>query len=710
MSSPLINSAPIRPSKRTANKDTKYDLQMAKFYVYLAHNWKYEAFKSKTFVNRAFANGDQWIFSEDLDTFLLDQGGGFRNRVRFIQNIIKPIIRQYVGSAIKTDYSYTVYPSSDKAISRKNEKLMEFILTDYMSKKLGGFFRDFITENLPVGETEAETADAFNKNYKDKYVDDMRRLVSFISTEVNDIEELKIRLIKRFVTDGVAVAYGYERNKQLFFDEIDAVFFLRDHAAKKPNLSDGEFMGDWYYTYPTAVFDKTDIGATSKDVLEEFAKSGYGSTASNKTQQALYGYAPGNVPVYRMFWKDIDEREFGYVKDEMGNMFYTRINHDDGKYKTKDLVPPPKYDEDEFKGKKSVKKDIEDMRFCEFIPANIVGGKEDIVLASGSYKYQERSVSDPSGIEFPYKAYTWDYSNGEIYSPIDDIISPQRFINRALSMGEAQLNNARPGGSVFSRTAIAEEGEEEIQKKINMGESVFLNTDTVNNSIGEYRSTYGNGTAELFNIAGAVQDMTTRNTGMNDAMMGNVGGKRELKGVVENMIQRGSLMIEDVFFAMNQILKAIHQACLEQGKLVYRGTKQVVIDAEDQLQVSAIEIIDEHIQELFKLKLIRTASKDEIVTAANMMMIQMFQLGLLDDERVAKLFNKSGNEEIGRAMEDFTQEKRAMEEAAAQAGQQQQQQAQVQDERNMNQQMQHQDNMSRRKETSKLIGDLIKKQ
>ena len=90
------------------------------------------------------------------------------------------------------------------------------------------------------------------------------------------------------------------------------------------------------------------------------------------------------------------------------------------------------------------------------------------MLEHGVMPYQEKYWFDPSNVEFPFKCFTWSYDKGEILSPLDDAINPQRFMNRVLSIAESHINNMRGTGTVIAKNAIdPRDGEETIQRNIN---------------------------------------------------------------------------------------------------------------------------------------------------------------------------------------------------------------------------------------------------
>ncbi len=87
-------------------------------------------------------------------------------------------------------------------------------------------------------------------------------------------------------------------------------------------------------------------------------------------------------------------------------------------------------------------------RFCKFIPSiytdSLAG---DIVLDYGIRKYEQIYSFGRKKVDFPYKPMTYAYVDGEIISPVDALINPQRYMNRVLSVAESAINNS--GGANY---------------------------------------------------------------------------------------------------------------------------------------------------------------------------------------------------------------------------------------------------------------------
>lgn len=322
------------------------------------------------------------------------------------------------------------------------------------------------------------------------------------------------------------------------------------------------------------------------------------------------------------------------------------------------------------------------VRFCTFIPQEYVPSpitKRDIILEWGVREYSEEDLMSPLDNVYPYKVAMFSYVNGEVYSPIYDSIDPQRLVNRLNSMAESEINNSRGSGTIIDSTYVdADGGEEEIQRSINLNKTVFLRANgQLNNAVGSYDSTIRSGTEIKFDIADRIKANTRNNIGINDAMTGTNGGRRELNGVTNAMLQQGSLMQEDFYYAISNCLKQVYQCILTQGKLIYVNNPNILVRSVGENYAKPLIITKDYLPEQFRAFVKRTISNDESRQAVNSWIFQLLQLGLLDPDRASKLFNTDSMDDVKAAMIEFQKEQKLMKQQAMQAdmaAQQQQQQ------------------------------------
>ncbi len=677
-----------RPNRvTTANKDKDYHLEFGRWASSASFHHLHHHFISKTLINWNFYKGNQWVFNEDLESFLKDESGDVRNRIKFVKNLIRPMVEQYVGNAVRLNYNARAFSISELAINRREQELARLKFMGNVAQEVPEL-APIIRDQFPVGETEEETEEIFENIFIDDHVTNINFLLKYIEEE-NDIEQLTVRLAKQLAISGLGIIKGFEQNGEYVLEIVNSLFFFFDRGAKRPDLLDAEYMGEINSMMPTDLMERfQNMTTEERKAVEEFTRI----KNHNQTHLLLsnhFGFDKGRVPVFETYWRDIDQEEWGYVLDEFGYEMFTRINDESSEFTTKDLIQPESEAHMKIlKGKKSKKIFKDRIRYCIFIPKEEFGGNnnKDIVLEFGVMPHRESLTLSPSVERFPYKCNTWAYDNGEVLSPIDDAIKPQRFINRMISVAESQINNSRGSGTVIDKNAVdPQDGEEGVIRAINANKPIFLDasrTGSIQNSIGSYDSTIGSGTIQLFNLVSEVQTAIQDITGVNEAMQGNQGGNRELVGVLESRISRGSLIQEPFYFALTNILKQVYEGMATVGKKIYaQNPRRLAIIAGDK-GAREIEITKEFLLEDFRIAIKRTVSDETKVEAGNNLLLTLLPTGLLDPKNTANLFNRAGVEEIADALRkhqnvlaEAQRMRDAAQEEALQQAQQQQQQA-----------------------------------
>jgi hypothetical protein len=562
----FLGSNEIRPNRLNEKKDENYHARFARWCLNSMNDYSYQSFITKTLVNWSFFKGGdgQWIFDEDLESFFLDESGDVRNRLKMVENIIKPMVLQYVGNAVRMNYTAKAVATSDFAINKRDKELARVKFFEKIAQRMPEL-DSLIRDRVPLGANEIETEEIFENSWIDDYEDDINNLLKYVSNEI-DMDELKVRITKHLAISGMGIYKGYEQNGRYLADDIDPLFFIRDLSAKKPDLSDSEYMGEWYFMDIPTLFEKfQNISVRNRLLLERYSQQNP-LNGTRRVVNNFYNNTGSKVPVYEIYWKDVEEQEYGWIKDEYGYPFFTRINHEDSEYKTKDLIKPPTdAHKDVLKGgKKSAKIYVDVLRYCIFVPREEVGTEsDDVVLESGVVPYQEKYAFDPSNVDFPYKVYTWSYDKGEVMSPIDDAINPQRFINRLKSIAESQINNARGSGSVIAKDAVdPRDGEENVVRSMNKSKPIFVDTTrtgSVQNTIGQYGGGIDQGVMGIFGIIRETHASIQNTTGINEAMTGTSGGGDALVGVLQSQIDRGSLVQEPFYWALTSIISFLSE-------------------------------------------------------------------------------------------------------------------------------------------------------
>lgn len=667
----MFSTGRLRPNKLQGKKDKDYHKEYAKYCLAIMSNYIYRRYINKCLINWSFFKGQdgQWIFEEDIEAFFLDESGDVRNRLKWTKNVIKPMVQQYVGNAIRLSYDARANCVSDFVINKREQELKRLKSLQKVGDAMP-FLKEIIQEFNPVMDTELETEELFYNTFVENYEKDINNLIEFIANEIN-IDELKTQITRNLALCGLGIYKGYEAGDNYNAEAINPLFFLWDMSAKKPDLTDAEFMGEWYYMDSPSIFEKYQhLTNDEREAIENYSNH-TNQNNMHKIVNGIYTIPGGKVPTYEVYWKDVEKKEYGWVMDEFGYPYYTMINDSTSKYTDKDLIEPQtEKHKEEMGNKKKQTIYVDILRYCIMIPQEEIG-YGDIVLEYGILPYQEKNLYDPANVRFPYKCYTWVYDRGEVLTPLDDVIDPQRFLNRTISVIESQMANMRGSGTVISKSAVDDrDGEADISRNINSSKPIFVDTDrvgSVQNAIGTYGTNIGPGTLQMFQVIQAVQQSIQDVTGVNEAMTGTQGGSDVLVGVVEAQIQRGSLVQEPFYWALTSILRQAYDHMATVGKAIYYDNprKLAMMVGDDGL--GRIEITKDHLLQDYRIFIKRSETPEQGINAANQLLFTLLQAGMIDQITFANLFNRATPELVADGLRKFQRDKLMAQQQADQA-------------------------------------------
>ena len=687
MSILLLSTGTTRPNRLEDKKDDLYHVKWGRYSAYDANNFAHQNFTVKTKLNKQFYKGDQWVLSEDLETFFKDESGQDRNRLKIVHNIIRPMIEQYRGNAIRMKINYRAKSVSPKAINRRELKMNEMLWYTAVAKAVPAF-ADHMKKNLPIGNDENETKQIFQNLYVDHYVEDINALLEYVSNQ-NEFDDMQVRLAEELAFSGIAVVESYEHNGHQYFDIVRSEDYFFDRSCVKYDHSDAEYWGRQHYMNPTDIFEQyQDISPEERKAIERYGQM-Y-QKANRTEQQMMFG---GKVPIIKSFWRDCTKYEYAYVKDEYGYPFFTKINftyegETKPRYTDKDIIKVnSERSERILRGKKKRSLMVDEIRFVKFVPrealptgANNQQAVTDIILDWGLVPYQETDNLDISNVKSPFKVYCWGYVDGEILSPVDDAISPQRFLNRLMSVAENQINNSRGSGTIYDKSIVdANGGEEELVKNINSSKPVGVNARGrgIQNVVGSYDNSINKGTMVMFDIMQTIKTQLKDVTGLNEAIQGESMGADQLVGVTQLMIQRGSLMQEPFYNSITQVMKQCYQSIATTGKRIYADNEREITIAVGDEGARTLKISKDMKTEDFRVFVKRENSEEMLVQAGNSMALTLLQLGFIDKTVFANLYNRSTPDDVSRALRESAKSDLEKQRLQAQAAEQQQQQEQV---------------------------------
>ncbi len=669
---PLLPSNPNKPnrfdSSEFPNKDTnkEYHIQYAKWAVSSAQTPEHSRWLERISRNKKFYMGRQWEMKEDITTFLQDSTGQQRNRIQVVANTIRPMVEQYRGNASILRINATAKSISKLSVNRRDMALSEKLFKTKMANELPGLGVIMRKNDKSIGQDEQETTQIFENLYVDMYVSQMNSLLKYV-TMLNDIENQQIKVAQDLAISGLIAVEGFCHGGHRRYSFLEPEDCFWDSDARKLDLSDADFCG---YVKPmdgALIYERWQPGSEDVKAIEDYistANDTYYSTDTGNTRQ----YRSGRVPVYKVYWKDSMKIEYGYVKDEYGYDYLTKINYtepgeDSPRYTDADLIDPPDNQKNRrlFKGKKKRSLYVDCVRYCVFIPGEVVsGGNElngkpkysDIVLDFGMEEYQETEYNDISNVKFPLKFQTWGYVDGEVFSPIDDAISPQRLINRILSVTEQGINNSGGAGMIIDEDAIDPNDRESIYHDSKEGKTLTVRTrgKGVPNTVTAYDNTPKAGIYNMFNIVTALKQLIQDSSGVNEALKGESTGNDQLVGVTQLLIQRGSLMQEPFYAAISKLYVQIYQDIATVAKRFYIDNERELSIIVGDDGVNVFELSKDLRNEDFRVFVSRENDDSVLKSQANQMLEIFRQQGLIDERVYANLYNRSTPEDVTLAL------------------------------------------------------------
>jgi len=651
----FIDYNTTRPNRLTSTKDEKYHIDFARWTLQGLQDSAHQAWIRRCIVNWSFYKGGdgQWIFEDDLENFFLDESGDIRNRLKISKNLIKPMVQQYIGNAVRLNFTARAKSVSEFVINRREEELAKIDFLHGMME-LAPEFAGVIEEEYGVQQGKKEESKAIFENvFVDEYEKGINNLIKWTEKEIN-MTECKIQLAKSLAINGVGVYKGEEVNGFYRGGQIDPMYWWFDRSATKQDLSDSEYMGHWYFMDVPTMFEKYQkLTKDERKVLENYSSNN--SNNINRVLDNYYQYSKNRIPVYECYWKDTEEQWYGWVTDQFGYPYYTQVGKGTN-YSDKDLIEPPTDSHAKItKGKKKSKIYVDVLRYAIFIPKEEVSATgEDILLEWGEVPYQEDYKYDPSSVKFPFKAYCWAYDKGEILTPLDDSIDPQRFINRLLSVSESHINNARGTGTIIAKNAVdPRDGEATVVRNINKSKPVFVDitrTGSVQNSVGTYQSNVGQSVMGLFGIIQQLQVGIQEVSGVNESMVGSGNTNDALVGVVEAQIQRGTLIQEPFYYALTNILEQAYNHIATVGKKIHCDNPRRLAIIMGDKDAEKIKITKDMQASDFRVFVERSMPEVTQLAAGNELIMTLLQMQLLSKEDAQDLFNRATPSEIAERM------------------------------------------------------------
>ena len=723
---------PIKPdgiSTAEKDKDDVYSAQYGRWCVGNGFNvFERVDHMNRIEINRNFYGANkQWSFDEDINVFLRDSNMNETNRIKVEMNMVQIMGNQYIGNVKNMNFTARATSFSPLVKTRKEDKLVEMLYWTSIAQNSTPDFAQYIKKKFPIGQDEDETQAIFENVYVDHSIKAINGLLRY-SEVVNKFDERKKFLTEQLFLTGAAIMKPYIANGEYLFKPILTERFFFDRTAIEYDLADADYMGDWDYLLSTDIYERYDLEEESKQKLEEFIRS-----------RSIIGTYNNKIATFNVCWRDCVKTDYGYVKDEQGNVGLERINF------THEFEEKPRYTDDDCinlsectpwqldvlgkkktakgKAKKSVTAD--QWRYCTFIPAEILGlpviaenksRQADIVLDYGILPFQENDIYNSLNIVPPYKVNFYILEHGDVYSPVDIVINPQRIANRVMSVFENIINNSGASGFVYDKDMV--EDEEELMRNVKEGKPVGIRTKGMGipNATGKYDNTPSTGATNLSNIAQIFLSTIEKISGINDTMKGQNNNSQALVGVTQLMLERGSVIQQRFYESLEQLYKSCYQAIATSGKRLYCEQKKKLINIVGDSDTEIITIDPEMKLEDIRVSIKRVANPESERQNIDQQLLPMFmQLGLLDQLTFANLVGRASMDDMFEAIRKFAKIKDEQQRQAAavqsQMAQQQQaaQQQQMQQAQGQQNAMVQNDNINKEKDRQAKLDDTLLK-
>ncbi|PHS03985.1 MAG: hypothetical protein COA88_14635 [Kordia sp.] len=713
----LFSAQPNKPnrldSSKYPNKDTNkdYHVDYAMWAVTNAHNHQHSEWLNRIRNNKRFYKGDQWETREDKEAFLKDSSGQTTNRIKIVHNLIRPMVEQFRGNAIRLSINATAKSVSPRSISRKDKQLEELLFKTEVANEFPGIGAIIRDNSKEIGEDEAETTTIFNNLYVDMYLRDMNNLLKYVA-KLNDFKEMQPMMAIHLSLTGLICVEAFEHGGHQRYKVMEPEDFWWDRDARRYDLTDANYMGTVEPMDPSAIFEMwQNIPMADRTSIENYVSS-QTSGSENRYEHNSRSFNSTKLPVYKAYWRDIDHFQYGWVMTDLNIPQLVKINHtepgqEEPKWTKKDLIDPPNtpMSRSLFKGKSKVRNLYVDvLRYCVFIPGDVVAAGSnknedkvaDIALEFGTHAYQETDYLDLSNVKFPFKCAVWGYIDGEVFSPVDDAINPQRFINRVLSVTESQINNAGGSNVIIDEDTIAGQDKGEIYRDIKQGNPVSIRTKGrgVPNSVGFYDATSKKGTYDMFQLIPIMKGLIQDTTGINEGLKGESTGPDQLVGVTQLLIQKGSLMQEAFYDAIAKVHVQMYQHTATVGKRMYIDNEMELSLAVGDIGAEVIKLSKDCKNEDFRVFIERDNNSEAMQTQADQLLGFFLENQIIDQVTFTDLYGRSTPDEVMFELRQRMRQKMEADRRAAKQQNQEQQQA-AQQEQQMMAQAQQQEAQSK---------------
>lgn len=602
---------------------------------------------------------------EDIDTFLMDETMNARNRVMWDTNLLMPIVKQYIGDAIQTEYNASVKTITHRAATRKQLAKAQMMLL-HSASEFSSDMKAIVSKAAPVGDTMAETLDNFSMAWDDPFQKAINNLVQK-AAEIAGVGKYNGQDAWDFAFWGIVCNMFRDKGGFMHLQRIHPGDFYFDTSAKYLDLSDASFMGAFPLMTAPQILQTWDIPAWKKQAILETVRQADPPTGRGD------GATVNKVRVMSNYWVDKSVKEIGFVAGAGGAPTQVCLGDKEG-YTKDDLIDPPEGLADLFRGRRSRKAEVECVMYCDMIPHEyLLGGQRpdgssvgDIVLDYGVYPHQPYNPYDPRRVTMPFQVNIFARAQGKIISPLLAILKPNRFVARVLGAMEAQLNMS--GGEAIGvdidMLGNSNPTAAHVDTAIKQGHVIeFTNGGRgISNAMHRFDNTASQGTYAMLQIVTAVQEMVRTLTGVHGPMMGE-DKKNQLVGVTDMLIRRGMAMQEPFHQPLADNKEQQYRFLATAGKEYLLGRPDLLMDLVTDDDLVALAESEDLSMERCNATVVRENPENTRRQQANNWLDLLLQMGMIDKGRYASLYNNSYVEDVSVAIRQYASELKQAEKA-----------------------------------------------
>ena len=654
---PFAINPDYRPDRLTDVKDDKYHLQFARYCSVALNNQAALEYFWRIYRNRMFYLGQQWDKVRDV-AFLEDSNGDAKGRLPTVDNIIRPFVNQMINEATDMSLSFKAIPEGDRVINRREKELNRLKAGRVLADRYPTLTRN-IKQVQPIGKDMEETDEIFRNVWTDNVAKNINNLSKYVIDEYKIDTMLRSIQAESLAVNGAAIFFNECWNGELVPRTIDPENFFYDNGATLFDLSDAEYMGHTDYALPTDLYEKFLLDKDTKKRIEKFTKLTPIGFPVNMPVPYAYTNLPGRIPVIYVEWRDTETMEFGYVIDQFGYEMFTRVYPN--KYKSRNgervyhenelIMPQSEMRRQYMQGKLKRTIDEEVLHYCRFTPSEIyTGGKNtDIVYDFGVVPYQDRNARNPSFVDFSYRCTTWGYHDGWISAPIDDVIDPQRLVNRYRSMA-ANKAEKDTAGIVIDEWSLmgTNQNKSDVQRKAERGETISVNSKGmgVPNAVSEYG-------ARLAAAAQSMTAMANEQVQIAQQRMGilSIPGKESKKALLGQEAEEQSL--HGLYLSrMVSLYESEYNCIANKGKRIYADNPRRLAIMVGDKGAEEIRITKDMSLEDFRIRIKRTDDEKQSKILANQELKNLLQMQQITREDFADNYDRITLDEVGRVIRD----------------------------------------------------------